>query len=117
MRATKGQGANFSNSYLIDAVLQMADLRGANFTSAYFFGGVDSFTAVPRFANLQKANLEGANFTNADLRFADLRQANLNRANLRFANLANIILENTLQVDLKLCNTTWQDGSVYNRDC
>lgn len=90
------EGANLSDSKLVNAKLNGANLWRANFNRADLTGA-DLNQAQLSGANLSKANLvntkgEQANFCRSDLRGADLSKANLSRANFRRALLHGAML-------------------------
>lgn len=93
-------GADFHNTLLMDANLQMTNCREADFSFANLKG------ANLMCADLGGADLSGANLTEADLRLADLRWADLTGVNftgadLRGANLGGLHLRDVTFKDAK----------------
>jgi uncharacterized protein YjbI with pentapeptide repeats len=103
--------ANLSGANLHGAHLNLADLSGAHLTGTNLLGAnlqgahlnlADLSGAHPHFADLSRANLSGANLSGANLSGADLQFANLSGANLSGANLSDVLLFETLFVNVDL---------------
>ncbi|MFP5272422.1 pentapeptide repeat-containing protein [Coleofasciculus sp.] len=69
-------GANLSNAYLHEALLDSANLSQANLSNAYLR------EVVIIDARLDNANLEGVNLNRTDLSGVNLENINLSNANL-----------------------------------
>ena len=82
-------GANLTDAYVDDAILNGADLRFANLT------GADLTRAKLRGANLLEANLTGTYLGDADLTDAYLTNADFTNANLTDADLSSANLTDT----------------------
>ena len=76
LRGLSLEGADFSESKLIEADLKQVNLPGANFSGARM-----------QRIEMEQANLAGANFSDAGMRDADLEKSNLAGANLNDADL------------------------------
>jgi uncharacterized protein YjbI with pentapeptide repeats len=87
--------AGFSDVDLSNAMLLLADLRGANLSGARLVG-----------ADLRRANLTDAHLKGADLRRANLHNANLSAADLDEADLtgSNLILADIRSASLSKAN-------------
>lgn len=94
--------ARLDKTFMFGAILDLADLRGADFSNSILAGvQLDSANMQgTRFsmANLAKASirslyLQGAILTSADLEAANLKDANLDGADLSGANLFNANLQ------------------------
>ena len=104
LRGAQLQGVDASETFLVNADLWEADLRGAHFSWANLRGAEVTAKNIQGAlfirANLQEAvfsgvNLRGVHFEWADLQEAKLEYSNLDstnlyRANLRFANLTGV---------------------------
>ncbi len=91
-------GTNLSDSVLVAARLDHADLRGADLTAATFYDG--HFGVSFQGANLSGANLTDAVLADANLRGATLRGTILRGADLRRTQLAGAVLTGAI-VDRK----------------
>ena len=93
-RAINLEGVDFSNSILVCATLEGADLDRANFQGARL-----------HYANLRKARLTDANFKGARLNQADLTGAALQNADFTWATLRGAIINKCLLYHVHLENT------------
>jgi len=83
-------GANLSDAILTHAQLRRADLSGANLKEAYLVN------AIMDVANLHGADLSGANLHSANLEYANLEYANLTGAKLIGVNLVEADMKSAI---------------------
>ena len=88
---------DLSETYLVRANFEDADLEGCNLAEACLRGAnlirANLSDASLTGTDLRQANLAGVNLQGANLEGADLREANLASANLRGANLYGTLLQ------------------------
>ena len=104
---------DFSNTYLVGAYLDEANLTGATLGNANLTGA-DLSSANLTYAKLEYANLEYANLSIANLRIAILNNANLTGANLSSANLENIFLSSANLTGATLGNANLTGATLGN---
>lgn len=104
--------------FLADAVLQHADLHGANLRKAFLhkanLRGADLHDSNLQVTNLHDANLQDAILHGASLQRSNLQGANLQVANLQNANLQDAILQNAILQGANLQLANLQNANLYN---
>lgn len=100
-KAINLEGVIFTNSILVCANLEGADLEKANFEGARL-----------HYANLRKARLHDANFKDARLIHADLTGAALQNANFNWTSLRGTKLNKCLLYHVKLDKTEMERKQV-----
>jgi uncharacterized protein YjbI with pentapeptide repeats len=120
LRGANLRGANLRGANLTEADLRGADLTGADLTEADLRGadltGADLRGANLRGANLTKADLTGADLTGADLRGANLRGANLTKADLTGADLRGASLTEADLTEADLTGANLRGASLTEAD-
>lgn len=97
---TPMQRAIFSNSHLLQADFQYANLSYAQFENAA----------------MQEMHLQNSKLENTNFRGADLSSANLENANLESALFKNAICENACMVNADLINADLRDATLTHAD-